>query len=230
MNVSGRRRRRVLIVLAVAAAVLAALVGVGLYGFLGGPGAPNGAWGEPGGTPASTPSAVPTIPLTTPSATGPPPIRESIDPETFARRVAEALFAWDTAGGYGAADYVQAIVDVGDPSGSETAGLASDVRGYLPTTEAWAQLRQFQTRQWFVIDTAVIPGAWADVVAQAAPGQLLPGTTAYTINGTRHRTGTWGSEPVNASRPVAFTVFATCAPSFDTCRLLRLSQLDNPLR
>jgi hypothetical protein len=29
---------------------------------------------------------------------------------------------------------------------------------------------------------------------------------------------------------VEFTVFVVCAPTYDTCHLLRLSQLDNPLR
>ena len=50
------------------------------------------------------------------------------------------------------------------------------------------------------------------------------------IEGTRHRTGTWSGEPVTSAHPVAFTVFVVCAPTYDTCYLLRLSQLDNPLR
>ena len=71
--------------------------------------------------------------------------------------------------------------------------------------------------------------------AQAAPGQLPRGATAYTITGTRHRAGIWGTEPVEATRPVSFTVFIACAPpapefSTSLCRLLRLSELDNPLR
>ena len=28
----------------------------------------------------------------------------------------------------------------------------------------------------------------------------------------------------------SFTIFMTCQPTYDTCRLLRLSQLNNPLR
>ena len=28
----------------------------------------------------------------------------------------------------------------------------------------------------------------------------------------------------------AFTVFVVCEPAYDTCHLLRLSELDNPLR
>lgn len=226
MDASGRRRRQLLIAVAAAVAVLAALVSVGLFGLVRGPGTSSGRVG----TPAPSPSAAPVVPPTAPSPAGPRAIPGSTEPEVFARRVANGLFTWDTASGYGPVDYAQAIVDVGDPTGNESAGLASDVRSYLPTTEAWAQLRTFQTRQWLTIDTAFVPAAWADAVAQAAPGQLLPGTIAYTITGTRHRTGTWGTDPVDTSRPVAFTVFLTCGPSFDRCRLLRLSQLDNPLR
>ena len=65
--------------------------------------------------------------------------------------------------------------------------------------------------------------------AQAAPGQLLPGTTAFTVTGIRHRAGHWGENPVETDRPVAFTMFITCQPTFDHCRLLRLSRVDAPL-
>lgn len=228
MDASGRRRRHLLIAVAAAVAVLAALVSVGRFGLVRGSGTSSGTIGAP--APAPSPSATRVVPPTAPSTTGPRAIPQSTEPEVFARRVANGLFTWETASGYGPVDYAQAIVDVGDPTGNESAALASDVRSYLPTTEAWAQLRTFQTRQWLTIDEASVPAAWADAVAQAAPGQLLPGTIAYTITGTRHRTGTWGTDPVDASRPVAFTVFLTCGPSFDSCRLLRLSQLDNPLR
>ena len=78
-------------------------------------------------------------------------------------------------------------------------------------------------------------------VVQAAPGQIPDGAVAYTITGTRHRTGYWGTDPVTTTHPVAFTVFLTCTPERTpapapadpitaTCLLLRLSQLDNPLR
>ena len=115
------------------------------------------------------------------------------------------------------------------------------MRAYLPTPAAWAQLRTHQTQQWLIIDTISIPDAWETAVAQAAPGQLPAGAVAYTITGTRHRDGIWNTEPVTTAHPVAFTMFLTCAiersavpPPGDgiteTCRLLRLSQLDNPLR
>ena len=148
----------------------------------------------------------------------------------FAQGVASTLFAWDTASGLWPLDYTSAILTVGDPSGDEQAGLASDVAAYLPTRDAWIELRQYATRQHLTIDTAYIPDAWADAVAQAQPGQLAAGTTAVTIEGTRHREGVWNGQPVTSQHEVAFTVFVVCAPTYLTCHLLRLSQLDNPLR
>ena len=59
---------------------------------------------------------------------------------------------------------------------------------------------------------------------------LADGLVAYTVEGTRHRTGVWFDEPVTSEHPVAFTMFLSCPPATDRCVLLRLSQLDNPLR
>jgi hypothetical protein len=219
--------RRLTIIIAVSAAALTALIGVGLYGLLLAPrSTPTTASDAPSGTPGPAPV------IATPSGTAPAPpgIRSTADAETFARAVGDALFGWDTASGFEPTDYGQVIVDVGDTSGVEAPGLAADVRSYLPTADAWAQLRTMQTRQWLAIDEAYVPNSWAEALQQAAPGQLLPGTIAYTISGTRHREGTWVTKPVESARGVAFTVFVTCEPTFDTCRLLRLSQLDNPLR
>jgi hypothetical protein len=214
-----------MIVLIVVAGVLVILVGVAVYGLLLAPGsapAPSdSSEGDPPAASTSTPS---------PSSSAPPVIPQSEDPETFARALATALFTWDTATGFEPTDYAQVIVDVGDPSGNETAGLASDVRGYLPTAEAWAQLRTMQTRQWLDIGDVFVPEEWATALEQAAEGQILPGTVAYTITGVRQREGIHGTEPVTSSHEVAFTVFITCEPTFDTCRALRLSELDNPLR
>ena len=216
--------RRLMILLVVGAAVLAVLVGVGLYGLLLAPRSdpsPGNTAGDPPGASTSTPS---------PTSSTPPVVRESDDPETFARALATALFAWDTATEFGPNAYAQVIVDVGDPSGNETAGLASDVRTYLPTADAWAQLRTMQTRQWLDINDVFVPDEWATALEQAAEGQILPGTVAYTITGIRQREGIHGTEPVTSSHEVAFTVFITCEPTFDTCRALRISELDNPLR
>lgn len=223
-----RRRRRVLIALIAAGLVLALLVGVGIYGLLRGP-APR----------TDTTPTDPTVPAVTAPPTGPPregpvAVPRSGGPEAFARAVAGALFTWDTTTGHSPSDYAQMLANVA--ADAEADALAGDVRAYLPTGEAWAQLRPYQTRQWLTIDQMVIPDTWETAVAQAAPGQIPAGTVAYTIEGTRHRDGTWGTEPVEASRPVSFTVFAVCTPTVPgrgspgLCELLRLSQLDNPLR
>nr|WP_300146789.1 hypothetical protein [Propionicimonas sp.] len=221
-----RRRQRTLAILG--AALLLVGIGLGTYGLFRGPGTP----------PATDPQSAPPGPSATanPStATGggePQPLPVTADPEAFARSVATALFTWSTTGGHGPSDYAQPLLDVADDD--EANALAADIRSYLPTTEAWAQLTTYQTRQWLTVQTTVVPDAWATAVAQAAHGQLPPGAVAYTITGTRHRAGTWGTQPVETSRPAAFTVFLTCpppAPEFTAgpCRLLRLSQLDHPL-
>ena len=127
-------------------------------------------------------------------------------------------------------DYSSVVLAVGDPSGAEQAGLASDVAAYLPTREAWLELRQYATAQHLTIEDAYVPEAWGEAVEQAQPGQLPPGATAVTIEGTRHREGVWNGQPVTSQHEVTFTVFVVCAPTYPTCHLLRLSQLDNPLR
>lgn len=222
---ANRHRRRLLIAAAAFGLALLILVGVGIYGLLRGP-APDGP--RPSDAPTSTATATPA-----PTAgANPAEVPMTSDPEAFARAVAGALFAWDTASGFGPSDYAQVLADVA--ATTEADALVSDVHAYLPTSDAWAQLRQYATRQWLTIDSAVIPEAWATAEEQAAPGQLPRGATAYTITGTRHRSGIWGTEPVEASRPVSFTVFIACVPpapefSASLCRLVRLSELDNPL-
>lgn len=231
MDPTARRRRTVLIAAIAGGLILLLLIGIGVYGLIRGPqtAEPNGV--TPTGEPTATsPALVPTEPE---------PVVAFGGPEEFAVAVAEALFTWDTASGYEPADYAQMLADVA--ADTEADAAASDVRSYLPRPEAWAQLRTHQTRQWLTIDTVEIPAAWEDAAAQAAPGQIPEGSVAYTITGTRHRTGYWGTDPVTTTHPVAFTVFLTCTPErasapslaepiTDTCLLLRLSQLNNPLR
>ena len=158
-----------------------------------------------------------------------PPVEQSADPETFALNVATGLFEWDTGSGLMPLDYTSALLDVGDPTGAEQAGLARDVATYLPTREAWIELRQHSTSQHLAIDEIYIPEAWEEALSQAQPGQITEETVAYTITGTRHRQGIWNEEPVTSEHEVAFTVFIVCAPAYETCHLLRLSELDNPL-
>ena len=222
-----KTRRRVVALIA-AGIVLLLLAGVGVYGLLTGPRNPSTTDPRPEPSPSVTTSPSPGP--STPSLPQVPSVPRSTDPVAFAEGVATTLFAWDTALGLWPLDYTSAILAVGDPSGDEQAGLASDISTYLPNRDAWIELRQYATTQYLVIDTLFVPDAWADAVAQAQPGQIAPSTTAVTIEGTRHRSGIWNGQPVTPEHPVVFTVFVVCAPTYPTCHLLRLSQLDNPLR
>ncbi|MDJ1372706.1 hypothetical protein [Gulosibacter molinativorax] len=231
MDPTARRHRTFLIAAIAGAIILLILVGVGVYGLIRGPQTTELA------DVVATDSPAATHPADTP--TGPEPVVTVGGPEEFAAAVAEALFTWDTTSGYGPTDYAQMLADV--TADEEADAAATDMRAYLPAPEAWAQLRTHQTKQWLTIDTIEIPTVWEDAVVQAAPGQLPDGTTAYTITGTRHRTGYWGTDPITTTHDVAFTVFLTCTPErnpapapadpiTETCALLRLSQLDTPLR
>ncbi len=105
----------------------------------------------------------------------------------------------------------------------------TDIGNYLPDPATWAKLRTYATRQWLDIETVTVPEAWAAALEQAAPGQILPDTIAYTITGIRHRDGTWNDQPVTYTAPASFTAFVVCAPSYPECHLLRLSLPDEPL-
>ena len=136
--------RRRLVALIAAGIVLLVLVGVGVYGLLTGPRNASTSTDDPKPGPVTT--APPTVPPTTPRAPRVPAVPRSADPAAFARGVASTLFAWDTASGLWPLDYSSTILAVGDPSGDEQAGLASDVAVYLPTRDAWIELRQYATR------------------------------------------------------------------------------------
>ncbi|MCI1978269.1 MAG: hypothetical protein LKJ44_00910 [Bifidobacteriaceae bacterium] len=219
-----RSRHRFYAVIA-AATVLLILTGIGVYGLAAGrtqtsASRPSAASPSPTGTSASV----------SPSASTPPTVKGSSDPDVFARNLATTLFTWDTNSGLWPLDYTAAILAVGDPSGVEQAGLASDVANYLPLREQWIELRKHATRQSLTINRTDVPDAWAQAVEQAAPGQIPSGATAITIEGTRHRSGDWDGRPVSEDFPVSFTVFVACQPGADSCHVLRLSQLDNPLK
>lgn len=221
---SGARRK--LIALTISGVILIILVVIGGYGLI------RGFAGTPATETHDPAPSIPANPMLPPTTTRPkaPSIAPTSDPELFARRVAEALFTWDTTAGLVPLDYTAAILDVGDPSGHEQAGLAADIATYLPTRDAWVELRKYETTQHIEIDTIVVPDAWNDALAQANPGQLPPGATAYTIDATRHRDGVWSGNAQVVEASVSFTVFIACPPDRDPCYLLRLSQLDNPLR
>ena len=218
MDPTARRRRTMLIAAIAVGLILTLLIGVGMYGLIRGP--------QPIVPDGAAPSDQPTATAPVPEPAGPEPVSALGGPEEFAAAVGEALFTWDTSSGYGPADYAQMLADV--TADSEADAAASDVRAYLPTPEAWTQLRTHQTRQWLTIDTITVPETWPGVVANARPGTLPPGAAAYTITGSRHRVGSWEGQDVSDARPVSFTIFAAC-PSGDSCRLLRLSAVDTPM-
>jgi hypothetical protein len=156
------------------------------------------------------------------------PLRPTSDPETFARLVADGLFEWNTAALPSRADHVERLVAVADPTGESSPGLVSDLDNYLPNQETWVDLAKYKTRQWLSLESVVTPTLWAEAETQAGD-ELLPGTTALTVRGIRHRSGLWENDPVTSKHDVAFTVFFVCAPSYDECHLLRLSMLNKPL-
>jgi hypothetical protein len=148
-------------------------------------------------------------------------------PESFARSVARALFDWDTRHEGGPSPWAQVVVDVADPD--EWAAVASDIRGFLPVSEMWEQLADYGTRQWLEAKSVIVPDAWSTALKQASPGQIPQGAAAFTIVGSAHREGTWNTDVIRTKRDVTFTVFVRC-PGGEPCTLLRLSQLDEPLK
>lgn len=220
---TSRRRNRLLLVAAIAATlVLLTLVGVGTYGLIARP-------HENPTAPTPDRSSAPSATVPTESADL-PRLPVTNDPIRYAEAVAAALFTWDTAAGLRPADYGQVLLADADPSGVETAGLASDITLYFPAADAWRQLTGHATSQRLTIDNAYIPEAWDDAVTQDQSGTLVPGMTAVTIEGTRHRTGTNGGQDLSSDHEVAFTVFLACEPAFDRCHVLRLSVPGSPLR
>ncbi len=127
-------------------------------------------------------------------------------------------------------DYTEAVLRFGDPASTERAGLASDIANHLPSRQEWIELRKYATRQRLAIHRSYIPTSWAEAVHQAQPGQLPPGATAVTIEGTRHRDGVWNHELVATEHDVAFTAIVVCRPGNRSCLLLRLSAPNTPLR
>jgi len=210
-NIDTRLRARLV---AAAALGLALLVGVGAY--------LHGATTARHTTP--TPTAVTAVEPSAPVPGGASPVS---GPERFARRAAAVLFDWDTAT-MNPSDVKDGVLSLSD-QGEEAAGLASDVSNYLPDQATWIKLRGLATTQHLDIGTATVPAQWGQAAAQAAPGQLPAGAVAYTISGTRVRDGMVNDQPATYSAPVTFTVFIACTDS-GSCRLLRLSMPDEPLK
>lgn len=220
-NLTGRQ---ILVLAGCALALLTAAVGV--YGLISGPGGTTAR--EPANS--STHQAPITVePKDAVVGLWGRALPHTHDPIAYARAVATYLFEWDTSSGFLPTDYTAAVLADADPSGEETPGLLDDVATYLPTVDQWLDLGAMGVVQSIEVDDAYVPDSWAAAVEQAH-GQLRPGTTAVTITGTRYRSGVWNGEVAESSYPVSFTVFVACQPSFDRCHVLRLSQLDNPLR
>jgi len=217
-----RSRRRLIITLIATGLILLLLAGVGIYGLITGPSTPRD---EP---PRPTPTA-PHAPGENPAAPELSPLPRTNDPERYTRAVAQALFDWDTFTLLTPADHRAVLIEDADPTGTETPGLIADLDGYFPSASTWRDLAEYRTRQHLEIERVYVPEQWEEAVA-ASGGQIAEGTIAYTVEGTRHRDGVWYDEPASSAHPVAFTVFVSCEPVFDRCHLLRLSQLDNPLR
>ena len=217
------RRRQILLILVGVLAVTT--MAVGIYGLVRQPGEARPTSGKPTPVVAKPVDVTPRETMAVEDRSLP----RTSDPIAYARAVATSLFDWDTSSGLLPTDYTAAVLADADPSGEETPGLITDVATYLPTVDQWLDLATMEVTQSLSIDEAVIPESWASALEQAR-GQLRPGTTAVTITGTRHREGTWDGEPAETSYDVAFTVFVACPPAFERCHVLRLSQLDNPLR
>jgi len=157
------------------------------------------------------------------------PIEKTDNPEAFAVSVAGALFDWDTSTAISLADYTGRILAVADPSGEESPGLVTDLATYLPSAASWADLRSYRVRQWIDVTSYAVPDSWDETRADDASRELAAGTTAYTVSGLRRRSGIWQGEQAQTVDRVTFTVFMTCRPTYDECKLLRLSQLNHPL-
>lgn len=213
-DTTGIRWRRLL---AVAGGVLLLLVAVVSYAAFANP--------DPSAEPRTTSAPPSSEPIATQTS---PPALDAAEPEAFARQVATALFSWDTRTTSTPKSVTEQLISVADPTGESSAGLVSDVANYLPTDQIWIELRKYETRQWIEVTSVEIPGLWATAEVQAGD-ELLPGTTAFTVRGTRHREGVWEGEDVASQHEVAFTAFIVCAPTYPECHLLRLSKLDDPL-
>lgn len=216
-----RRHPRRLLLLAAAGVSVALMLGAILVAFDSRPSEPTT---RPGDSTVPTSSAAPSDADIRPAVAVP----RNGDPRQFVRDVAAAIFAWDTRTASGPAELIEPFLTIADPTGESSPGLVSDLAGYLPTHDAWVNLRRYQTQQRLEVTTVSVPELWATAIEQA-DRELAPGTAAFTVEGTRHRSGMWEGQPVTSEHGVAFTVFVVCAPTYPTCHLLRLSRLDDPL-
>ena len=138
------------------------------------------------------------------------------DPEVFAREVAEALFAWDTA-------HARSRRPTTSSNSSRSPTRPASPRraccptsaNYLPTHDAWPELREYQTRQWLDITSVAVPDLWAEAVDAGRARRAAArhrGVHRSTASGTAP--AIWEGAPVTSAHDVAFTVFVVCGPSY----------------
>jgi hypothetical protein len=234
-------RRRVLVPVIAIVIVLAALFGVATYGlitFRPHPTRPRAV----GTATASEASPSATVPSNTPAPSETPnppsedagswqtcPLPNTDNPIGYAEAVASELLGWSTTAGISLDEYANQLLCDADPSGVEVNGLVSDLGNYFPSEDAWARLREYETSQRLEITDSYIPKSWSNIVRDN--GEQLPeGATAVTVEGVRHRDGIVDGKLTTSRSTVAFTVFLGCQRGYGRCHLLRLSQLDNPLK
>lgn len=178
--------------------------------------------------PRPGPASGPTT--TGPATTGGNVVAQTDDPYTFAVSAASTLFAWDTTSSTPLSEYSGRLLAAAAPSGEESAGLVTDLSTYLPSPESWEDLKTYETRQWIDVQSYEMPDEWKSAEVNGEATDLAEGTSAITVTGLRRRSGIWQGKPAQTVDEVSFTIFMTCRPTYDTCRLLRLSQLNKPLR
>lgn len=225
MSRSLPRGRRLVVVLCAVALVTAVLGYVAL--------------GRPSSSPSDSGAASSAHPDTSPApgsgadsaadAIGRVDLRRFDDPLEFARAVASTLFVWDTTSGVSLSELSGQLMAVADPTGGESVGLVADLAAYLPTAETWDFLQDYETHQWLEIDDVFVPDGWYQALDEPGADGFAPGTVAMTVDGTRHRAGVWEGEPVSSAHSVSFSAFVVCAPTYEHCRLLRLSRLGEAL-
>lgn len=207
----GARRLTLLLVLA-AAPVLAALA-VGIVGLL---------HGAPATDSFPTSATTPHPPIPHPLLTGVPAC-----PRSGIGRLAGLVFDWDTATSSRQA-IVRRVARAADPAGIETPGLLTDLDNYLPSDDAWTILAGYRARQTLTDLHSRVPQSWPAITA-ADQDRLPAGIAAFTIDGTRRRTGNVDGERSAFIDEVAFTMIVSCPSGDGGWRLLRLSRLGVPL-
>ncbi len=163
----------------------------------------------------------------TPHSARPTPTTGATESTTCTPRSATALalltLTWDT-GTQSRLDQIHRVIARADTGGDDATGLVQDLDSYLPTDAVWQQLTRYQTRQTATITSLRTPRSWP-----ANRARLSNSIAAFTVQAIRRRDGELDGTPTSASSALSFTIFVTCPAGSHRYRLLRLSQLDDPL-